>query len=193
MIWILLTHLILFQGMFFAKNIITSKKIGSTVKGKNREANISILFFVFTYLSIFSVLLLKPDVVLLKPLWGTTTVAFVLGVLFLILSLVVAGSALIEMRESWRVGIKESDEIALVTSGIYGISRNPYFLSYFLQFVGYIILVPSLLVIVLILISVGTVHKMILKEESFLTEKVGAEYQNYSASVKRYFGKTRGL
>lgn len=193
MTWIVLGHLILFQGMFFAKNIITSKKIGATVKGKNREANISILFFVLIYMTVFSVLILKPEFVFLRPMWGTTPVTSVPGVLFLLLSLVVAGTALVEMRESWRVGIKESDEITLVTSGIYGFSRNPYFLSYFLQFLGYIILVPSPAVALLILISAATVQKMVLKEESFLLENVGAEYQNYCASVKRYFGKTRGL
>ena len=43
---LILLHQLLFQGMFFAKNISLQRKLGIPIRGFNLEANLSIAFFV---------------------------------------------------------------------------------------------------------------------------------------------------
>jgi protein-S-isoprenylcysteine O-methyltransferase Ste14 len=191
MIYLIAIHLIIFQAMFFIKNIVTSKKIGATVKGKNREANLSISLFITTYTILFATVIFKPTHFLMSPLLEFTTPLFIVGVSLLSISLLVAATSLIEMRESWRVGIKESDQIELVTTGIYRYTRNPYFLSYFLHFAGYVILVPTPLIVTVVTLSIFTVHRMVIKEESYLTKTLGDSYLSYKDSVSRYIGLYR--
>ena len=44
--WLILLHQLLFQGMFFAKNILLERRLGQPIRGFNPEANLSIAFFV---------------------------------------------------------------------------------------------------------------------------------------------------
>lgn len=90
------------------------------------------------------------------------------------------------MRDSWRVGIKEDDKTELINSGIFRITRNPYFLSYIILFLAYILLVANVLIIISSLISFISIHKMIMKEEKYLEALHGQEYLDYKKSVPRY-------
>lgn len=69
------------------------------------------------------------------------------------------------MKESWRIGVKEGEKTELITTGIFALTRNPYFLSYIFLFVAYILLISNAAVV---LFSIVSIHKMILKEELFL-------------------------
>lgn len=51
---VILVHQILYQGMFFAKNVLLRRKLGKPIRGYNPEASLSIAFFVvFIGLSIW--------------------------------------------------------------------------------------------------------------------------------------------
>lgn len=91
------------------------------------------------------------------------------------------------MKESWGVGIKEGEKTELITNGIYGLSRNPYFLSYIVLFIAYILLIPNAAVIIFSILSIISIHKMILKEELFLEALHGKKYLEYKIEVARYF------
>ncbi|MEH6518883.1 MAG: hypothetical protein V7742_19565 [Halioglobus sp.] len=53
-------HQLLFQGMFFAKNILLERRLGQPIRGFNLEANLSIAFFVL-FISVALWLSLSPD------------------------------------------------------------------------------------------------------------------------------------
>ena len=57
MIIIILLHLFLFESMFIVKNIVLSKKLNSSVRGKSKEATFSILLFIATIIIAISSIL----------------------------------------------------------------------------------------------------------------------------------------
>ncbi len=173
---IMLIHQILFQGMFFAKNIALKKRIGKKIKGNNIEATLLILFFILFIL--FSFLLSLKAI--------SSGIALTAGLLILIVNLVVSMSSLLGLKDSWRVGVLEEQKTELITSGIYRFSRNPYFVSYILLLVAYSTLLQNIWMFVFTAIGCIFIHILILKEESYLRTQHGEQYENYLKSVPRY-------
>ncbi len=187
MLYVIVFHLILFQGMFIIKNLITAKHLGVTIRGKNKEANISILLFTMTIIFVLVTLIFKPTLFFLTSVSSGSIFTTVVGSVLLLASLIIAASALVEMKDSWRVGVKEDDDSVLITSGVYAISRNPFFLSYFTLFLAYMVLIPSPLIIVTALSAIISVHFMVTVEERHLLKMFGDEYYDYMKRVPRYF------
>lgn len=184
---VIISHLFLFESMFFIKNIVLSKKLKGSVRGKNKEASISILLFTVTIVIAVSSLLSEylNELFIPIPILSNDYIIFI-GMFLLFLNLIISFLALIQMRDSWRVGIKEDDKTELINSGIFRITRNPYFLSYIILFLAYILLVANVLIIISSLISFISIHKMIMKEEKYLEALHGQEYLDYKKSVPRY-------
>ena len=114
---IVILHQLVFQGMFVVKNIILHRKIGKQIRGKNIEATISIAFFTFFIGTALWMSFLKQPfgkIQLLNELLSTA-----LGFLLLFLNLVVSGASLMNLKDSWRVGVLEDQKTKLVTMGIY--------------------------------------------------------------------------
>ena len=128
-LWIIIVlHQLIFQGMFLMKNTFLSRKIEKKIHGKNIEALISIGFF-----SIFISIALGLSF-FQQPL-GTVNLinSFVsksFGIVLLFLNLIISASSLIDLNDSWRVGVIEEQKTILVTTGIYRFTRNPYFVYF---------------------------------------------------------------
>ena len=184
-IWIfLLLHQLVFQGMFVIKNIILHRKIGKQIRGKNIEATISIAFFSFFIgVAVVMSFIKQPfgKIQLLNDLLAMT-----LGLGLLFLNLIVSGASLINLKDSWRVGVLEDQKTQLVTTGIYQFTRNPYFVSYFLMFAAYTVLLQNLILFGLSILGFLFVHKMIMKEEKYLYSVHGDAYVEYKTKVPRY-------
>lgn len=84
-----------------------------------------------------------------------------------------------------RVGLPTTDH-ALQTNGIYRISRNPMYTSFFFFFTACFLLVPSVFMAVVILFCLVTHHFIILNEEKFLLKAFGNEYADYKKNTSRY-------
>ena len=185
---IIISHLFLFESMFFIKNIVLSKKLKGSVRGKNKEASYSILLFIVTIIIAITSILSENlnELFIPVPLLSNDYTIFI-GMFLLFLNLIISFLALIQMRDSWRVGIKEDDKTELINDGIFGITRNPYFLSYIVLFLSYILLVANILLIISSLIAIFSIHKMIMKEEKYLEALHGEKYLDYKNNVPRYF------
>ncbi len=70
--------------------------------------------------------------------------------------------------------------------GLYRFSRNPMYVSYFLYFLGCVLLTRSLLLLLLVLIFQISSHWIILSEERWCVQKFGEEYVRYMERVGRY-------
>ena len=115
--------------------------------------------------------------------------AMTLGAGLLFLNLVISGASLMNLKDSWRVGVLEDQKTELVTTGIYRFTRNPYFVSFFLMFAAYTVLLQNLILFGLSISGFLFVHKMIMKEERYLYSVHGDAYVQYKAKVPRYMIK----
>lgn len=182
---IILAHQIIFQGMFLTKNLLLRKRIGTEIRGNNKEARNAVLVFVLFISG--SLLLSLFDSHLGKIQLISKSRSEFLGVSLLLFNLMVAAASLLNLKDSWRVGVLEDQKTELITSGIYGFTRNPYFVSYLLMFAAYTILTQNAILCVLAIIGFLFVHVMIKKEEDYLLTVHGNSYMEYKSKVPRYF------
>jgi protein-S-isoprenylcysteine O-methyltransferase Ste14 len=109
------------------------------------------------------------------------------GTFIIILGLVFLFTALFHFKKSFRFGLSEINRGALITTGIFSITRNPFFLSLDIYFIGFAFLLPSPFLIGFSIVAVISIHFYILKEEKFMLKMYGEEYQKYTQKVNRYF------
>lgn len=83
-------------------------------------------------------------------------------------------------------GFATPDETGLNKTGIYGISRNPIYVSYFICFLGMALLTRSWLLFGFTAVFQMASHWIILSEERWCLEKFGTAYKQYMKSVRRY-------
>jgi protein-S-isoprenylcysteine O-methyltransferase Ste14 len=116
------------------------------------------------------------------PTWriavGTLTVAT--GVLICVIgrrTLVCHGTNVNPMRPT----------TALVTDGIFGLTRNPLYVGGRIVMIGIGVIFALDWLLLLIVPSVVLLHfGVVMREEQYLERKFGAEYQSYKARVRRY-------
>ncbi len=97
-------------------------------------------------------------------------------------------AATITMKTSWRVGIPE-EKTALVTGGLYQISRNPAFVGFDLLYLSTCLLFPNPVLFLISLWAAVMLHFQILQEETYLQNTFGEEYAAYTRQTLRYLGR----
>ncbi len=113
------------------------------------------------------------------------TVQFVgLGLLLLSLGWTVA--AQIEMGNSWRIGIDEEKETALVESGLFRFSRNPIFSGMIVTLLGFFLAAPNALTLLILVLGFVLIQIQVRLEEEFLSKAQGANYDEYRRRVRRW-------
>ena len=111
----------------------------------------------------------------------------IIGVFLIFLGFIIFILALLNLGNSWRLGIDEKNPGRLVTSGIYSISRHPIYLFFDLYFFGTFFVNGNIIFLIYSIILAAILHIQILREEKFLTKNFGNKYEIYSKSVNRYF------
>ncbi len=91
----------------------------------------------------------------------------------------------IQMNRSFRIGIDEKNKTALVTNGVFRISRNPVFLGIMISVWGIFFILPNLFTFTIAVLTYFTVHVQIRLEESFLEKQHGGRYLQYKKRVRR--------
>jgi len=77
--------------------------------------------------------------------------------------------------------------VALVTSGPYRYTRNPLYISMSLMVLGFAVLIDSFwAVMFLVLLNIYIHFRYVQREEAFLKEKFGDEYEAYLLNVRRW-------
>ncbi len=69
------------------------------------------------------------------------------------------------------------DNTRLVTSGVYGISRNPAFVGFDLTYVGLLLCFANWLHLVVVVCTVVAFHFQIIQEERFLLSRKDIDYK----------------
>ena len=91
------------------------------------------------------------------------------------------------MQNNWRVGFGEEQTTELVTTGIYGYSRNPAFVGFDCLYVGMALVFPNLLTFLLAISALLLFHFQINQEEGYLVAEFGESYRSYQRRVRKYF------
>lgn len=95
-------------------------------------------------------------------------------------------AAVTAMRDNWRAGIDAKQHTELVTGGIYRFSRNPAFTGFDLMYAGVTMICPNWPLAILSAATIVLFHLQILKEEAFLADRFGEEYDAYKRRTLRY-------
>ena len=104
---------------------------------------------------------------------------FYIGAIFYVLGLCLCAVSIVSFSSPNDTGINKN--------GIYKISRNPMYVSYFVCFIGMALLTQSLMLLILVLIFQISAHWIIISEELWCIEKFGTDYKEYMKKVRRYF------
>lgn len=101
------------------------------------------------------------------------------GLLLVLLSLVAFGT-------SFRVGIDVDQPDKLVTSGVFGISRNPIYVGFAFVLLGEFLVFPTWIPLVYLLAALWLFNRQVLREEAFMRQHYGRDYADYCSRVRRY-------
>jgi protein-S-isoprenylcysteine O-methyltransferase Ste14 len=178
--------LIIYFIGFLIKNIVTFKRTKQAIKGKSSKVNIMILNSTILYILTYFCIFFNPAYLKWINMFDLIAIR-IIGLLFITLAFVLGISTLIAMKDSWRVGIRPEQKTDLIVNGNFVFSRNPYFLSYDLMFMGIFLVFPTLAYLIFYIIFIIIVHLMILDEEKHLIKQHGDSYIKYKNSVNRYF------
>ncbi len=94
---------------------------------------------------------------------------------------------MISFRKSFRVGLVENTAQGLITTGAFAVSRNPIYVSFAIMLIGQFLIYPSWILLLYIAVAAFTFHRQVLKEEKFLAEQYGEEFDAYRKKAGRYF------
>ena len=191
----LLSYLIIYYGILFVLNsFLVFKKTGKNpyVLGLSKgvlsfvEKSIKITGLIIPAV-LFVFMISERTYEFLIPIHYLELVYFdFFGIFLMLLGFTLCFSAQFYMRTSWRIGIELSNDIKLITDGIFKYSRNPFFLGSLFSYLGFFFLLPNI-----ITFAVGIVYFLLIQiqvrfEEDNLIKSLGAAYQEYYVRVRRW-------
>ena len=110
----------------------------------------------------------------------------VAGLILISGGLVVFILAFFNFGDSWRVGVDYETPGALVTRGIFSLTRNPIYVFINAWFIGTFLINGTWIFLIFAVLAVAAQHWQILREEEFLKKRYGEAYEHYRAKVPRY-------
>lgn len=94
--------------------------------------------------------------------------------------------SMVSFGQSFRVGIDTSHPDKLVTTGVFGISRNPIYVAFSLVMLGQFLVFPNWILLVYLLAAFWLFNRQVLREEDYLRMHYGKDYLDYCSKVGRY-------
>ena len=110
-----------------------------------------------------------------------------LGLAFCVIGLLCTFIAQLQMKDSWRIGLDQDNEIELVDQGLFSYSRNPIYVALMMAYFGVFLIVPGAFSLVFVLLKGIAINRKVKDEERFLENKLGAEFLDYKNRVRRWF------
>ncbi len=90
-----------------------------------------------------------------------------------------------QMQDSWRIGIDNETPAALVTGGLFAVSRNPVFLGMIISLLGLFLVTPNACTLLFLVVGYVLIQVQIRLEEEFLQKQHGVAYIEYRQKTKR--------
>jgi len=110
----------------------------------------------------------------------------ILGEAIAISGVVIFVLAFFSFGDSWRIGIDKKTAGRLVTGGIFSISRNPIYVAFDLIFIAVFLMNGTWFFLIFALLGILAIHGQTLREETFLGQRYGEDYERYRKQTPRY-------
>ncbi|MBQ8582467.1 MAG: isoprenylcysteine carboxylmethyltransferase family protein [Ruminococcus sp.] len=185
---IALSLLIAFYTFYIIKLLILNRKSIQTNKaGKGNKPKKVLVTERIMSIAAVSALIAQIISIFSADLCSSATLKCI-GLIAGIGSVFFFGSAVVSMKDSWRVGIPE-EKTELITDGIYKLSRNPAFVGFDLTYICTLLVFPNIPLLILSVWSAVMLHMQIIQEEVHMLSMFGNEYEHYKIHTARYFGR----
>ncbi|HQU92293.1 MAG TPA: isoprenylcysteine carboxylmethyltransferase family protein, partial [Pyrinomonadaceae bacterium] len=122
---------------------------------------------------------------LIPIFWLDSVVFRYAGYVMLAVSLAWIVAAQLQMADSWRIGI-DQEKTQLVTTGVFGISRNPIFLGMLFTLSGILLAMPNAFTLLVFALGYALIQIQVRLEEDHLVRTHGDDYQAYAHIVRRW-------
>ena len=188
-------YFIIYFGIAFVlKSVIVARRIGKNplVFPKDDSAfGLIGLYFKLTLIAMFIYVLAYA----FFPTWHENFLPIVsldhlmvkyIGIGLLTVALAWTIIAQGHMKNSWRIGIDRETKTELVTTGLFGLSRNPIFFGMILSLLGLFLTTPNALTGLFLILGYVLIQIQIRLEEAFLTQEHGQNYISYRQKVRRF-------
>ncbi|MDW3221089.1 MAG: isoprenylcysteine carboxylmethyltransferase family protein [Acidimicrobiales bacterium] len=121
-----------------------------------------------------------------EPLWDNDALRWV-GVVVAVAGIGLTYAAQVGMGSEWRIGIDRTEVTGLVTSGVFGLVRNPIFTAMIFTAVGFAVMVPNVIAVIAVVCLVVAIEMQVrFVEEPHLRRLHGTGYGQYAAEVGRF-------
>ena len=177
---VLLISLVLLRVRILARSGIRAVHFGKTDRSDFLIPPFALVYFYAVFAGAFGWpsferdLLFQPGIVQ----W--------IGLTFCVSGLALMALSLLSFGTSFRVGIDTEHPDALITTGVFGVTRNPIYVAFALVLLGEFLIQPYPLLLLYLVAGVGLFHRQVLREEAFLEQHYGKEYAEYRLRVPRY-------
>lgn len=168
--------------------IIQARRVGSSrirIEGPQQLAGTLLVAAAFAGVALGAILDLAGT---LSPLAGLDgAVSHVAGASLWVLGAALARASQLTMEASWRIGVDESERLALVTWGPFRFVRNPIYTGLFAMFAGWALLnanVVSMMGLPLAVAGFEIVVRAL--EEPYLARRGGNAYRRYAERTGRF-------
>ncbi|MBL9074954.1 isoprenylcysteine carboxylmethyltransferase family protein [Tabrizicola sp.] len=122
------------------------------------------------------------------PMFGS--LARALGSVLVVVGALVMGAAVAQMTQARTTVIPRRDPQALVTSGVFALSRNPIYLADAVILTGAILWLDAVLALPLVFSFVWLIQTRFIRDEEIrLTEAFGPEFDLWAARTRRWLGR----
>jgi protein-S-isoprenylcysteine O-methyltransferase Ste14 len=188
-IYPLLIQLSVLIGLVIIRAVILRKHgINAIVFGDTNKSDFFlipvVLFFIYAlFVPIFNLPFID---ILLNTFWNID-ILDILATLFRLICIIWIIFTLHIFGNSFRIGIDEKTEDKLITTGTFAISRNPIYIAFIGFFFGAFLSYPNIITLLFLIFLSLMIHIQILREEEFLKNHYGKEYDEYTSKVRRYF------
>jgi len=92
-----------------------------------------------------------------------------------------------QMRDSWRIGIDHNHKTELVALGLFKVSRNPIFLGMIVTMIGYFLVLPNSITLLILGMGYTLIQIQVRLEEEYLGKNHGKDYISFCNNVRRWF------
>ncbi len=117
----------------------------------------------------------------------STPVQYVVGFAIVAASLALFGLTLREFAKAETSVDHRKPTTTVITTGPFARSRNPVYVSMTMCFVGAAIAVDGPLVLAMAVPAVAVIHVFVIRrEEAYMAQKFGADYDRYTETVRRW-------